>query len=315
MWKRMIAYSLGILFGVLVSGCIPTEPEATLMPTSTPAPIAPTTLPETLLNITINAVHVDQHGQVIVSGQSTLPDEACIQSMLSMDGQPVNWWPGDACAVLKSGLWMVSFSPLNNLNSGGQYLLQAHARDNPRIVSEPFYFDLAGPPTALPAAPTTAYTNCVIQVTRTPPPGAPTRIPSEGIDEVRYVDPHVALCAAPAPVIVGQQVMVYAHAIDIGMPFFTLWIRENNQGEFQEFVRVTDQLTATPEASALLEFVDIERESQYGNQIVFVFTTHQAGMIEITVTATGEVHYGYPGPATWAGGGSDVLRIIVVPTE
>ncbi|MBN2501037.1 MAG: hypothetical protein JXB38_09695 [Anaerolineales bacterium] len=315
MWKRIIAYSLGILFVVLVSGCNPTEPEATRIPTNTPAPITPTTIPETLLNITINAVHVDQHGQLIASGQSTLPDEACIQTTLSLDGQPVNWWPGDACAALQSGLWMVSFSPPNSLNTGGQYQLQAHVRDNPRIVSKPFYFDLAGPPTAIPAEPTPALAACVVQATRTPPPAAPTRIPSEGIDEVRYVDPHVELCAAPNSVPVGQQVVVYAQTIDIGLPFFTLWIKEDIRGEFHKFVRVNDQRNVSPEASALLEFVDIDRESQYSNRIAFVFTARQAGTIEITVDATGEVHYGYPGPATWAGGGSDILRIEVIPAE
>jgi hypothetical protein len=166
-----------------------------------------------------------------------------------------------------------------------------------------------------PTEPITASTACETQITRTPPPNAPTRIPSAGIYEVRYVDPHVALCADPNLVAVGQQVIVYAQAIDIGMPFFMLRIREGNHGEFQEFVRVNDQVNVSPEASMLLEFGDIERESQYSSEISFVFTARQAGTVEITVGATGEVHYGYPGPATWAGGGSDVLQIEVIPAE
>ncbi len=210
MWKRIVVYSLEILFGVLFSSCIPTDREVPLTPTSTSPPITSTTVP-------------------------TDPD--------------------------------------------------------------------------------TALAACAAQVRRTPPPGAPTRIPSAGIDEVRYVDPHVALCAAPNPVTVGQQVVVYAQAIDIGMPFFMLRINEGNDSAFVEFVRVNDQLNLSPEASTLLEFVDIERESQYSSKIAFVFATRQTGTIEIAIDATGEVHYGYPGPATWAGGGSDALRIEVIPAK
>jgi hypothetical protein len=33
--------------------------------------------------------------------------------------------------------------------------------------------------------------------------------------------------------------------------------------------------------------------------------------VEYVLSATGEIHYGYPGPAMWGGGSSEVIRVVV----
>lgn len=47
------------------------------------------------------------------------------------------------------------------------------------------------------------------------------------------------------------------------------------------------------------------------SRVVVTLRARAAGTVELMVNATGEVHYGYPGPATWAGGGSEKLTLTV----
>jgi hypothetical protein len=154
-----------------------------------------------------------------------------------------------------------------------------------------------------------------VEATRTPPPGAPTFIPNNSTPPGDYVDPHVELCTTSNPVTVGQEFAVAAEAIDIGMPYFTFNVRDGGSGEFESLVWARTDVTVFPEVSEMLEFVRLERASPYVNEASFVFVARQAGIIDVRVSASGEVHYGYLGPAMWAGGGSDVLRIEVFAAE
>ena len=46
-------------------------------------------------------------------------------------------------------------------------------------------------------------------------------------------------------------------------------------------------------------------------QAVFVLRGRAPGVVQVRIAATGEVHYGYPGSATWSGGASDPITLTV----
>ena len=101
-------------------------------------------------NITIESIQVVS-GQVIFTGQSTLPDGTYVQTQLFADGEPETWWPSESCVPVQDGAWWIVV-PLDGEGAPGeldpavQYMLRAWAQDNPSIEVA-FWFDLAGPPT------------------------------------------------------------------------------------------------------------------------------------------------------------------------
>jgi hypothetical protein len=89
--------------------------------------------------------------QISFTGSTTLPDGACIQTQLTIDGEPASWWPSETCAVRQGSEWQiaVAFNEVNTpdtLDHSAQYMLHAWASADPTNQAEPFYFDLIGPP-------------------------------------------------------------------------------------------------------------------------------------------------------------------------
>ncbi|MFP3897338.1 MAG: hypothetical protein ACLFV5_10960, partial [Anaerolineales bacterium] len=93
-------------------------------------------------------------GQMTVRGETSLPDETCIQTELLVDDEVVSWWPDTACAEVQDGLWEmeVSLPPAGTPAAMGSdeasramYVVQARARDHD-VEAVPFPFDLYGPP-------------------------------------------------------------------------------------------------------------------------------------------------------------------------
>lgn len=117
----------------------------------TPSPTAPPAEPPDQGWIEINRVQVQAGSAVIVEGGSSLPDGSCLQTELQIDGQPAAWWPQN-CIPVQSRHWELQV-PLNaggapaDLDPGASYLVRAWQQDHPSLVSQPFYFDLSGPPT------------------------------------------------------------------------------------------------------------------------------------------------------------------------
>jgi hypothetical protein len=46
---------------------------------------------------------------VVVSGSTTLPNEACIQTELYANASLVSWWPTAQCASVRDGRWVLAF--------------------------------------------------------------------------------------------------------------------------------------------------------------------------------------------------------------
>jgi hypothetical protein len=126
----------------------------------------------------------------------------------------------------------------------------------------------------------------------------------------RRVDPHVEVCASATTVSVGQRVTLVGQVVDIGLPYFYLMVRPAGPGDFQPWLTVTytNEIKAQADNGGPLEVVSARGDMQ---QLVVVLRARSAGAVDVVVNATGEVHYGYPGPAMWEGGGSTPLTLAV----
>ncbi len=100
--------------------------------------------------LTIAGVEVtDQH--VVIRGETTLSEGACVNTELWADGEPVSWWPTEACAAVRDGSWelLVPLDADQQLESGVQYMARAYQPGGPQIVST-FPFNLDAPPSPAP---------------------------------------------------------------------------------------------------------------------------------------------------------------------
>jgi hypothetical protein len=163
---------------------------------------------------------------------------------------------------------------------------------------------------ATPATPAASGAPCAI-VVRTPPPDAPTAS-AYGTALPRQVDPHVEICASATRLRIGDTLTLRAQPVDIGLPDYVVSARDNGSADPHQIVQVSydNHVTGTTAASQVLEFVSAQASMA---ELVLTLRARSAGTTELAVGASGEVHYGYPGPATWSGGGSQPITITVTP--
>ncbi len=156
-----------------------------------------------------------------------------------------------------------------------------------------------------------ALTLCPILATRTPPPGAPTYIPGGPNPPRGPVDPHIEVCGSALTIRVGETITLTAKPVDIGLPYFMLGVKDDEQTSYTQIVLVTydNRIQGPTHASALFELVSARGSI---SEATFVLRALHAGTATIGVSATGEIHYGYPGPATWAGGSADPAVVQIV---
>ncbi len=149
---------------------------------------------------------------------------------------------------------------------------------------------------------------CVI-VVRTPPASAPTAL-SMGTALPRRIDPHVEVCASAATVKVGDTLTVLGQAVDIGLPYYQVRLQDQGAASSALLAEVTyeNQVKSQADVSQVLALVSVTAR---GDSLNVVLRARGPGRTQLVVTATGEVHYGYPGPATWSGGGSDPITLTV----
>lgn len=101
---------------------------------------------------------------------------------------------------------------------------------------------------------------------------------------------------------------VTAQAVDIGLPYFQILLKDAGAAEFALLAQVTyeNKVQGAADVSQVLELVSAEGD--YG-QAVITLRARAAGTTEIVINATGEVQtsQGY----MWSGGGSESLTITV----
>lgn len=130
-----------LLFTVLLAACIPNATRATS-----------SDVPAQTQRITVNSVRVDSGQGIYITGQSSLPKGACVQTELLADQKPQAWWPKDACIEPDdTGSWELLVGLGRNgapqsLAAGVQYEIRAWWSKNETATSTRFPFDLDGPP-------------------------------------------------------------------------------------------------------------------------------------------------------------------------
>ena len=149
---------------------------------------------------------------------------------------------------------------------------------------------------------------CVI-VVRTPPPSAPTEI-SSGTAVPRQVDPHVEACASATKASVGQTITVLGQAVDIGGADYLVQLQDQGAADPATLVEITfeNQVRNRTAVSQVLELVTIEANN---DKLVITLRAHAAGQTQLTIGAQGEVHLGYPGPATTGSGFSAPISFTI----
>lgn len=133
--------------------------------------------------------------------------------------------------------------------------------------------------------------------------GTPTPTPV-----VNSSDPHVEISADTTTLAVGDLITVTGQAVDIGLPYFQVSLKDSGAAEFEPLVEVTyeNEIRGSTDVSQVLELVSAEGDY---DQVVITLRARAAGSTEIAISATGEVHssQGY----MWSGGGSESLTITV----
>jgi len=150
---------------------------------------------------------------------------------------------------------------------------------------------------------------CPITAIRTPPPAAPTfGADASGGQPRGVVDPHVEVCADRAVLAVGEVTTIEALAVDVGIPHYRLSVAAGDSPPVEiGIVTYSDDITPGAPVAGL------EWVSATGGmtQATFTLRAAQPGTYTLTLVANGEVHYGYPGPASWMGVASDPFVIQV----
>lgn len=125
------------------------------------------------------------------------------------------------------------------------------------------------------------------------------------------INPRIELRVSATSIKVGETLTVTAQAVDLGLPIFSVRVKDGN-GDFQQLALITydNKTREVKDLSKLLEFVS---GSGGLNQATLVFRGRAVGTASIQINATGEIHYGYPGPATFGGGSSPTMTITVMP--
>ena len=104
---------------------------------------------------------------------------------------------------------------------------------------------------------------------------------------------------------VGDTLTAVGVPVGIGLPYYTLHLDSNTVAT----VTYDGQVKYQGAAGQVVEFV-----SAYAtmSQVEFILQALRPGTVQVSISATGEIHSGYPGPATWGGDASESILITVV---
>lgn len=153
---------------------------------------------------------------------------------------------------------------------------------------------------------------CEITI-RQPPANAPTRIPdmfsTPSVGDV--IDPHVAFCVSTFTPRVGYVWQIYLKAVDIGLPVYQLTFT-NRLGEelFVEFNPAIDNIAFRVSNLKSLTLYEVQTVNDW--EVILTFIVRGPDEVYVTGGASGEVHYGYPGPATWTSVSFEPFTLIIM---
>ncbi len=165
------------------------------------------------------------------------------------------------------------------------------------------------PATSTPTATATVLTDCTHMVTRTPPPEAPTYGPNASGEFHDAVDPHVETCATRTSLAVGDSLTLTGIAVDFGLPVYRLIGASEGASEPITLAVVQYDNQPGPQEAGTVPGLEVTNMSGDMQRVQFELRATAPGTIDLVIGVSGEVHYGYPGPASWSAGQSEPVRI------
>lgn len=149
-------------------------------------------------------------------------------------------------------------------------------------------------------------------IVRQPPPDSPTRMPSAiNTQQVGTpMDVHLAYCLSDTDIRVGEEWHIHVRAIDMGLPIYQAFI---TNGEAQDLLaRYNPAVPSEFIYESDLDSLTLVSMTTYNQwEAVFTFIANKPDGIQISLYASGEVHFGYPGPATWTVTPYEVFTITI----
>lgn len=100
-----------------------------------------------------------------------------------------------------------------------------------------------------------------------------------------------------------------AEAVDIGLPVFYLYA---SAGETQPIQLAQASYDGSSQVNTAFEAIDITTISSDNQSASFTMTALAPGNITMFIRASGEVHYGYPGPAEWKSVQSEEIMLEIM---
>jgi hypothetical protein len=122
--------------------------------------------------------------------------------------------------------------------------------------------------------------------------------------------PNVTIHTSATSVKIGDQITITGNPQGIGLPYYTINIAEIGAARAGTVVRVTydNRTTVMENSEPILELISSRGAM---SEVVFVLQAKKQGIIEAWINATGEVRT--QAGSTWAGGGSEKIRILINP--
>ena len=152
-------------------------------------------------------------------------------------------------------------------------------------------------------------------IVRQPPPDSPTRMPMRSSLSTPApggvpMDVHVAYCVSDDDIRVGDEWHIHVRVIDMGLPVYQAVI---TNVETQELLaRYNPAVPSDFAYESDLDSLTLLSMTTYNQwEAVFTFVANKPDVIQISLYASGEVHFGYPGPATWTTTPYEVFRITI----
>jgi|GEM_PF-1980548 len=138
---------------------------------------------------------------------------------------------------------------------------------------------------------------CTLTI-RQAPENSSTRIPPTGENNGAPLNIQVAYCMNLGTLLVGDEWQLRVRAIDMGLAVYYLTIT-NDDGE-ELTIRYNPTQPANFEFSSNLSALTMVSATTYNQwETIFTLTSTAVDVVEISLYASGEVHYGYSGPASW----------------
>lgn len=138
------------------------------------------------------------------------------------------------------------------------------------------------------------------------PPALPTwtPLPPPVTEPALAVNPHVEMQVSKAGVVVGEQISVTARPVDLGLPLYYILFDGIQAGS----ILPGESFKPVELENPVLALESADASSQQG---VFTFTALRPGAVQLSILISGEVHYGYPGPARWEAHSAPPVTILV----